>query len=61
MSDIPTIYLAVLGAGFLAAVVIGSIAWYNAERPSGWEDKDRPKFVPKVGKAGEEVDDKPSS
>jgi hypothetical protein len=36
--------------GFIAAVTIGSIAWYNSKRPPGWEDAERPKYVPKVGK-----------
>ncbi len=40
--------LAVLITGFVAAVSIGSIAWYNSKRPPGWEDKERPDFVPKV-------------
>jgi len=34
--------------GFIAAVSIGSIAWYNSKRPVGWEDKERPDVVPKV-------------
>jgi len=42
--------LAVLGVGFVAAVSIGSIAWYNSKRPPGWESKERPDFVPKVDK-----------
>lgn len=36
--------------GFIAAVTIGSIAWYNSKRPVGWEDKERPDVVPKVDK-----------
>ena len=36
--------------GFIAAVTIGSIAWYNSKRPVGWEDKERPDVVPKVEK-----------
>ena len=36
--------------GFIAAVSIGSIAWYNSKRPVGWEDKDRPDIVPEVQK-----------
>ncbi|QIR38650.1 hypothetical protein HCG51_19415 [Tolypothrix sp. PCC 7910] len=36
--------------GFIAAVTIGSIAWYNSKRPPGWESKERPDFVPKVDK-----------
>ena len=38
----------VLVVGFIAAVSIGSIAWYNSKRPVGWEDKERPNVVPKV-------------
>ena len=34
--------------GFVAAVGIGSIAWYNSKRPPGWEDKARPDIVPEV-------------
>lgn len=40
----------VLIVGFIAAVAIGSIAWYNSKRPAGWEDKERPDVVPKVEK-----------
>ena len=36
--------------GFIAAVTIGSIAWYNSKRPAGWEDKERPDVVPNVDK-----------
>ncbi|MFM7558664.1 photosystem II assembly protein Psb35 [Cylindrospermopsis raciborskii] len=36
--------------GFVAAVTIGSIAWYNSKRPPGWESKDRPDYVPKIDK-----------
>ncbi len=39
-----------LVVGFLAAVTIGSIAWYNSKRPPGWEDKERPELVPKIDK-----------
>jgi hypothetical protein len=34
--------------GFVAAVTLGSIAWYNSKRPPGWEGKERPDVVPKV-------------
>jgi hypothetical protein len=51
MTDISlTTPIAVLVAGFIAAVTIGSIAWYNSKRPPGWESKERPDFVPKVDK-----------
>ncbi|MGD1867023.1 MAG: photosystem II assembly protein Psb35 [Phormidesmis sp.] len=36
--------------GFMAAVTIGSIAWYNSKRPAGWEGKERPNIVPNVEK-----------
>jgi hypothetical protein len=40
-----------LVAGFIAAVTIGSIAWYNSKRPPGWENKERPNIVPEVDKS----------
>ncbi|BCL38806.1 photosystem II assembly protein Psb35 [Nostoc sp. MS1] len=46
----PTAFTLVYIVGFIAAVTIGSIAWYNSKRPVGWESKDRPDFVPKVEK-----------
>ncbi|MGD1895731.1 MAG: photosystem II assembly protein Psb35 [Phormidesmis sp.] len=36
--------------GFIAAVTIGSIAWYNSKRPTGWESKERPDIVPDIKK-----------
>jgi len=44
----PWLFTAVYVVGFIAAVAIGSIAWYNSKRPPGWEDKQRPDVVPKV-------------
>ncbi|MGF1517605.1 MAG: photosystem II assembly protein Psb35 [Nodosilinea sp.] len=41
-------FVLVYVVGFVAAVTIGSIAWYNSKRPAGWEDKERPDFVPNV-------------
>lgn len=46
----PWAFTGVYVIGFIAAVTIGSIAWYNSKRPAGWEDKERPDFVPKVDK-----------
>ncbi|NDJ18711.1 photosystem II assembly protein Psb35 [Myxacorys almedinensis] len=46
----PVSFTAVYVVGFIAAVSIGSIAWYNSKRPVGWEDKERPDAVPKVEK-----------
>lgn len=52
----PTYFVAVYVIGFIAAVTIGSIAWYNSKRPAGWEDVERPNFVPdmKTDKSEEE-------
>ena len=46
----PTYFVAVYAIGFVAAVTIGSIAWYNSKRPAGWENMERPDIVPKVEK-----------
>ncbi|MEH2291859.1 photosystem II assembly protein Psb35 [Nostoc sp.] len=46
----PFAFTLVYVVGFIAAVSIGSIAWYNSKRPAGWESKERPDFVPKVDK-----------
>lgn len=42
------LFAAVYVVGFIAAIAIGSIAWYNSKRPAGWEDKERPNVIPKV-------------
>jgi len=44
----PTYFVAVYVIGFLAAVTIGSIAWYNSSKPAGWENAQRPDIVPKI-------------
>lgn len=44
----PWLFTGVYVVGFIAAVAIGSIAWYNSKRPPGWEGRDRPDIVPKV-------------
>ena len=48
--DFPTYFVAVYVVGFIAAVSIGSIAWYNSKRPAGWENAKRPDVVPDVNK-----------
>ena len=46
-----SLLLTIVGVvGFIAAVGIGSVAWYNSKRPVGWESKERPDVVPKVEK-----------
>lgn len=47
-SSFPFAFTAVYVIGFIAAVSIGSLAWYNSKRPPGWEDKERPDVVPDV-------------
>ncbi len=51
-SPIPySLFLTIVGVvGFVAAVSIGSIAWYNSKRPAGWEGKERPGIVPNIEK-----------
>lgn len=46
----PVSFTAVYIVGFIAAVTLGSVAWYNSKRPPGWEDKERPSIVPEVKK-----------
>lgn len=46
-----SLFLNIIGVlGFAAAVVIGSIAWYNSKRPAGWEGQERPDIIPKIDK-----------
>lgn len=47
-SEFPLAFTLVYAVGFVAAVAIGSIAWYNSKRPPGWEDKERPDVIPEV-------------
>lgn len=47
-SGLPFSFVLVYAVGFVAAISIGSIAWYNSKRPAGWEDKDKPDFIPTV-------------
>ncbi|MEM8612029.1 MAG: hypothetical protein AAGF93_08425 [Cyanobacteria bacterium P01_H01_bin.105] len=48
-SGIPMYYFQIVYVvGFIAAVGIGSLAWYNSKRPPGWEDSARPDFIPDV-------------
>lgn len=49
LGALPVAFTAVYVVGFIAAVTIGSIAWYNSKRPAGWEGRERPDIVPKVG------------
>ncbi len=45
---LPISFTLVYVVGFIAAVTIGSIAWYNSKRPPGWEAAERPDVVPEV-------------
>lgn len=53
-SGLPISFTAVYIIGFIAAVTIGSIAWYNSKRPAGWEGQERPDWVPEVKSEQEE-------
>jgi hypothetical protein len=46
----PVYFVAVYVVGFIAAVTIGSIAWYNSKRPPGWEEAQRPDVIPDLTK-----------
>ena len=48
VGSFPTAFVAVYVVGFIAAVGIGSIAWYNSKRPAGWENSQRPDFIPEI-------------
>lgn len=49
--DTYSISLGLIGiVGFISAVSLGSIAWYNSKRPAGWEGKERPDIVPEIDK-----------
>ncbi len=41
-----SLFTLVYVVGFIAAVIGGSIAWYNSKRPPGWEDAERPSIIP---------------
>lgn len=47
--DIPAAPIILGIVGFIAAISLGSIAWYNSKRPAGWENAERPDYIPKVG------------
>jgi len=34
--------------GFVAAVILGSIAWYSSKRPAGWENTETPEWIAKM-------------
>lgn len=46
----PWIPIALLAVGFVSAIGLGSLAWFNSKRPAGWENAERPSYVPKMGK-----------
>lgn len=47
----PTYFVLVYVVGFIAAVTIGSIAWYSSKRPAGWEDAQKPDYLPNIKNA----------
>ena len=44
----PYAAVAALIIGFIGAVSIGSVAWYSSRRPVGWDNKEKPDFIPDV-------------
>ncbi|WP_017661462.1 photosystem II assembly protein Psb35 [Baaleninema simplex] len=57
-SGFPLAFTLVYVVGFIAAVVGGSIAWYNSKRPAGWEGSERPNIVPKINTDASDDSDK---
>jgi len=51
----PLAFTLVYVVGFIAAVAIGSIAWYNSKRPAGWEDAEKPDYIPDMNKDKKDV------
>jgi hypothetical protein len=56
----PTYFVLVYVVGFIAAVIIGSIAWYNSKRPAGWEEAKKPDFIPEIEDSDPEKAEEPS-
>lgn len=42
----PLYFTLVYAVGFVAAVSIGLVAFFNSKRPVGWEDAKRPDVIP---------------
>ena len=42
----PTYFVIVYVVGFIAAVSIGSMAWYSSKKPAGWENVEKPDYIP---------------
>jgi hypothetical protein len=53
--EFPVYFVAVYAVGLVAAVSLGLIAWYNSKRPVGWENSQRPDFIPELKLGSEEV------
>ncbi len=49
-------YIVVMLTGLVSSVFIGYVAWFNSKRPPGWEDAQRPGYIPKIG-GGQEKDE----
>ncbi len=46
--EFPTLFVLVYVVGFIAALSLGLIAWYNSKRPVGFERSQRPGYIPKI-------------
>ncbi|AGY59473.1 photosystem II assembly protein Psb35 [Gloeobacter kilaueensis] len=42
------IFWALMAAGLVAGVTLGSIAWYSSKKPAGWEGAETPGWVRKM-------------
>ena len=52
----PTYFVLVYVVGFIAAVTIGSMAWYSSKKPAGWENVQKPDFVPDITSSDKKED-----
>ncbi|MEB3224445.1 MAG: hypothetical protein VKJ86_01435 [Synechococcus sp.] len=53
----PLYFTLVYVVGFVAAVSIGLIAFFNSKRPTGWENAKRPDLIPDLKQKNSEDKD----
>jgi uncharacterized membrane protein len=46
MSHFPSVAVLLLIAGFITAAIVGSIAWFKAQRPVGWREDETSGKIP---------------
>lgn len=46
----PTYFVLVYVVGFVAAIALGLVAFFNSKRPVGWEKAKKPDIIPDLSK-----------